>query len=141
MKLYLFGPITGHPDGNKAAFDEAAALLGREHFVYNPHDIDVEDGFEWLGTRCTPEEQAAAGFDLESAMRRHLRWITTHADGIVGLPGWQESSGSRREVLVAKTCGIPIYVLVDGDPTGELYEIDVLVAAQVNLSGWPAVAA
>lgn len=133
MKLYLFGPITGYPDGNKAAFDEAAAVLGREHFVYNPHDVDVEAGFDWAGTDCTVEEQAAAGHDLEATMRSHLRWITTSADAIVGLPGWQQSNGSRREVLVAATCGIPIYAYIDG----EIHEFHVSTNAQVNPIGWP----
>lgn len=132
MKLYLFGPMTGYEAFNMPAFDEAAALLRREHFVYSPHDVDRDDGFDWRGSDGDIEVSREAGFDLESAMRRHIRWISAHADGIVGLPGWQASSGSRREVLVAKTCGIPIYVLVDG----EMHEIN----AQVTPIGWPVAA-
>ena len=40
MRIYISGPMTGHPDNNIHAFNASALLLRKQgHFVINPHDF------------------------------------------------------------------------------------------------------
>lgn len=40
MRVYCSGPMTGHPDLNRPAFDAAERrLTAQGHFVINPHRI------------------------------------------------------------------------------------------------------
>lgn len=96
--IYLAGPMRGYEDFNFPAFDAAAAWLRDFGWVVlSPADRDRDHGFD--ETANTME-----GFDLEAAMRHDLTWVI-EADGIVLLPGWEESTGARIERLVAETCG------------------------------------
>jgi hypothetical protein len=109
---YLAGPITGQPDGNQDAFDEAADYLARcGYIVFNPIEHDRQRGFDWTGTNCTPADQAKAGFSTEAALRDDLDWITRFASHLVLLPGWSTSKGSLLEKQVAEACGIAILYL------------------------------
>ena len=90
IRVYVSGPVTGRPDGNRAAFDECAArlrALGFDPLV--PHEI-VPPG-------CS---------DWHEAMRHCMLWLPT-CDAAVFLPGWRLSRGSRVERKAAMACGLP----------------------------------
>ena len=72
--------------------------------AHNPARVDEEQfGFN---PDFTVEEQ---GFDLTAAMRRDLAFILSDdCDGVVVLPGWEQSVGARWEVGVAQTVGKPV---------------------------------
>lgn len=90
---YLSGPMTGLPDNNKPAFNEAARVLRKMgHFVINPAEM--------------PDD------DYEEMMARDINIITNtpHLDGLILLPGWEDSPGSLREREAAIEVGVKVFV-------------------------------
>lgn len=110
-RIYLFGPMRGYPDWNFPAFIAAAAQL-RElgHEVFSPAERDLADGFDGRGSG-TDAELDGKGFDLRAAMTADLTWIASVAEVLVGLPGWQRSSGALAEVCLAWALHIPVHEL------------------------------
>lgn len=96
-RLYLIGPVTGKPNDNREAFEEAAVRLEADGYIVNiPHDY-VNLGEDW-------------GF----CMRRSITAMLTidHSgasffDGIAMLDGWKNSRGAKIEKQVAEVLGIP----------------------------------
>ena len=90
LTIYISGPISGLPDGNRPAFAEMAALLRSKGWdVVNPHELfsaEVEESWE--------------GY-----MRKDLAALLT-CTHIVMLPGWEHSRGARLEKTVANAVGI-----------------------------------
>jgi hypothetical protein len=84
MRLYISGPMTGYPNHNFDAFNEAEkALVDAGFEVENPATKGVIDGWTW---------NQYLRYDLQKLV---------FCDGIALLPDWQNSRGARREVLVA----------------------------------------
>lgn len=84
MRVYISGPITGVPDGNKAAFKAAAVELeARGHDVVNPAELEVP-GWTW-----------------KDYLHHDLK-ILLKCDAIHMLPGWIKSKGARFEYMVAR---------------------------------------
>lgn len=97
--LYVAGPMTGYPEWNFPAFEEATEALREHGFeVVSPHEIDLEDGFDPLSD--------GVDFDLRSALERDVAEVLK-ADGLALLDGWEESSGATIEVLTASSKGAP----------------------------------
>lgn len=130
-RVYVSGPMTGLPQFNFPAFDDATAYLvaaGCE--VFSPADNDrkrlaevgIEDitsvhGFaegnvEWYNS--------AIDIDTESLFRDDFNYIVNEATHIVMLPGWELSTGARYERCLAEALGLEIVgaYVVDG-PTEE----------------------
>lgn len=83
MKLYIAGPITGVPDGNTPAFNEAAKQLREAGYdVSNPAD-------HGYGTRPWK-------WYMVKALKMML-----DCDAVALLPGYSNSKGARLEVQVA----------------------------------------
>lgn len=90
--LYVAGPMTGYPDYNYKAFNEAERWL-REHGyeVLNPTSNDIlKDGLEW-----------------DDALRRSIVQVI-QADGIAVLRNWQMSAGAALEVHIAHSLRVPV---------------------------------
>lgn len=99
MKLYLSGPMRGLAGLNFPAFHEAAALLrAAGHEVFNPAEQDEETGLD--GTEL-------AG--LRILLGADLAWITSRAEGLVVLPGWEKSLGATAETATAWALGLPVW--------------------------------
>ena len=89
--LYLSGPMTGLPEYNYPAFREASKELRSRGFeVFDPSEC-------FDGDQTLPKE---------TYMREDIRAIL-ECSIVVTLDGWENSSGARLEVEVAKACGIP----------------------------------
>lgn len=104
MKIYICGPITGHTDLNRPAFESAEKLLrDLGHDPVNPHKLC----FEIVDTFTGSEEEL-----WRECMKADVRELVT-CDGLVTLPGWLESRGAKVEVWLAKSLGIPVSSLAD----------------------------
>lgn len=92
MWLYLAGPITGMPDGNRSAFTAAADTLRHAGFgIVNPRELPHMPLTSWT-----------------LAMRLDLPMLML-CDGIALLPGWAESDGARMEHTIATRLGLPAH--------------------------------
>lgn len=110
MRIYVAGPMRGMPDGNTPAFTRAAAALrGQDHEVFSPAEQNTADGYDWTGTTHSESEMAEMGFDLRRSLAIDLGWICAEAEGVVVLPGWYKSRGSRAEVATAQALDIPVW--------------------------------
>jgi Asp-tRNA(Asn)/Glu-tRNA(Gln) amidotransferase A subunit family amidase len=93
MRLYISGPMTGFPDHNRAAFEEAAeALRAQGYEVVTPVDLDA-DKPEWFNGSTGWEVDDETYNDL---LERDVDEVAL-ADGIVFIPGWAKSGGAGRE--------------------------------------------
>lgn len=95
MRLQLLGPMTGLPECNYPAFNEAAARLrATGHTVWNPAESD----------------NGRRGRSWAWYMRQSLQALL-HADIAVLLPGWEHSRGAQLEVTTALRLGLPVIPL------------------------------
>lgn len=103
--LYLSGPMTGLPEHNFPAFDQATEVLVDTGFtVISPADLDREFGYEG--------EYEPTKLEVESMLRRDIEALL-ECDGIVLLNGWLKSEGARMEVTVAGSLNLDIYYYAD----------------------------
>ena len=91
MKPYICGPMSGYPDMNFPAFNEAAANLTTfGHEPQNPASYgDIAQPWEW-------NMKIAVGLLMGS-------------DSMVLLPGWEGSKGAVIEYDLARKLKYPIY--------------------------------
>lgn len=89
-KLYIAGPIAGHPDYREKFHELADRLTGWGYTVLNPAVLP-------------------AGMTRADYMRICLSMLDT-ADAAVRLPGWDRSGGALVEVAYAKYVGKPVVV-------------------------------
>ena len=111
MRVYIAGPIAGHPNGNADAFERAAIhhrALGCE--VVNPHEIAPHD-HEGTCPPGRPAGQTADGQDAAHTapcyMRADLAAMLT-CDAIYLLHGRERSQGATQELLAAQAAGLRI---------------------------------
>jgi hypothetical protein len=94
MRIYISGPISGKPDGNKPAFEHAAELIrSHGHDPVNPHDVCANIGKDAL---------------WHDYMRKDIKALLD-CDAIVMLPGWEDSRGACLEHLIAEELRIKEY--------------------------------
>lgn len=129
MRIYVSGPMTGHPDLNRPAFDAAAKRLREEgHFVINPHDFtpifgpsnELRRSFEELYLLL--DDVAMDEIDKALTMRvscladsvivAELAAVRS-CDAIFLLRGWNDSRGSKMELEVALKHNLKI--LIEGE--------------------------
>lgn len=97
-RTYLSGPMTGIPEFNYPAFNEAAKWLREQgHLVFNPAETFNGD--------TTKAWSYYMRVDIEAIME---------STEIRVLPGWESSAGAMLEVLIALAIGLPIRRL-DGE--------------------------
>lgn len=91
MKLYIAGPMTGLPDLNFPAFHaEAARLRAQAYEIVSPAELNPDHSMPWA-----------------ECMLRDLEALT-RCDGIVMLPGWEQSTGAQIERMWAMRLGLPV---------------------------------
>lgn len=126
MKLYLAGPMQGIPHFNFPLFNEIAARLRAVgHEVFNPAEKDIErhggiDISKGNETGNIVQSVTDHEFSLRDALAEDLHYICQHADGIVLLPGWEQSNGAFAEWATARALAKVydftfIYILKQGD--------------------------
>lgn len=102
MIAYIAGKMSGIPAYNFPAFDEARdGLRALGYDVISPADMDRAVGFDPF--ICHADKEF-----LEAAMRRDVEAVM-RADCIVMLPGWEDSTGAKAELALARWRHIPAY--------------------------------
>jgi hypothetical protein len=103
-RLYIAGPMSGYPEHNFPAFNQAAEQLRAAGYdVENPADTGLVDGWEWADY---------LRFDLPLMLK---------CDGVAALFGWQDSKGACLEVHVAEELGMPIRAVAWWVQQAEVY--------------------
>lgn len=122
-RVYIAGPMRGHPEYNFPAFDRAALQLKALGYdqIQNPAQNDRATGFNEQGL-TGHEDLTKHGFDLHQAIRRDLLIITGWATHIAMLCGWTSSPGARLELRVAMACGV---IRLDLQPDGSTIEYPI----------------
>ena len=108
-KVYLAGPMSGVPQFNIPAFDEAAVYLRSEHGVYvvSPAELDRTE----VRRAClmSPDGKMTAetggGETWGDFLARDVRLIADHCAGVVLMNGWEKSRGARLEAFVGLLTG------------------------------------
>lgn len=96
-RVYIAGPMRGHPAHNIPAFRRAAELFRANGFeVVSPVEVGEKLGGQDSGLRA------------EDFVRADLVEVLT-CDAIALLPGWEKSTGARCEATVAVTLGFTFY--------------------------------
>jgi len=91
MKVYIAGPINGKPDGNRAAFKDAATRIEAHGWTpVNPWDIPAENDHEY-------------GCYLRSDIVELM-----NCDAICFLDDWEQSKGASTEAHVAISIGLKV---------------------------------
>lgn len=120
MKIYLAGPMQGIPEFNFPMFNRVAAQLRAQgHEVFNPAEKDIErhGGVDISKGNVNGDIKQAQGeykFDLRQALCEDTNYICLHAEGIVMLPGWENSKGARAEHALANALGLTIMYFTAG---------------------------
>lgn len=100
MKIYIAGPMTGHQDFNRAAFNAEAERLQRYgHTVLNPATLP-------------------GGLELREYMDICFAMLRS-ADAILMLPGWQASSGATAEYHYAYQMKLSVFSTLNYPPVAE----------------------
>lgn len=135
MKLYLAGPMTGIPQFNFPAFDEAASnlrmVLGGDGVdVVSPAEIDdpATRAAALASKDGAPGSGTTSGETWGDFLSRDVKLVADEVDAVMVLPGWENSKGARLEVFVARSVGKPVYDYdrwskYDG-PDGEAHKFD-----------------
>ncbi len=108
MRWYLAGPMTGIPQHNIPAFDEAAIKLRSHGYdIISPAELDAELRPEFREQALADETGLVVpdGLSHGEVVARDVRMIADEADGIIFLPGWQKSKGARLEAYIALLYG------------------------------------
>lgn len=135
--FYIAGPMAGYEDFNFPAFFETEAQLKSLGFnVINPARLDEEQGF----IEGTDTENNIVPPDAHAQyMRRDLRAILS-ADALLLLAGWELSKGANTELFIARSFGMPVFVMsFAGFPKLSTqrpvwYTLDTMIADRVNLA-------
>jgi len=90
MKLYLAGPMTGIPEHNFPAFNEAAEELRQAGY-------DV----------VNPAEQGSNEASWAEYMKRDIP-LLLQCEAVATLPNWDASRGARLEVHIANALGMEV---------------------------------
>lgn len=113
-KVYLAGPMSNQPYFNfHKFFVVAKALRERGYVVFSPAEHDIERGGDFwshcpTGSAAELKVTNVPQINYRECMRTDLNWIIDNADGIVLLPGWENSKGAKTEKALAECLGLEI---------------------------------
>lgn len=104
MKIYVAGPMSGLPDFNFPAFENATKTLREQgHEVFSPAENDLKMWGDMTSVK--------ANANYRDCLRVDLNWILDHAEAIALLPGWEKSKGVAAERALAHALGLQVVYL------------------------------
>lgn len=96
MRVYLSGPITDIPQGNRPLFEsETARLRALGYDVVNPWELNPAEDADWMDCMLV---------DLPAVKSCHA---------IALLPGWIFSNGAQMEYITARKYGLVVLHAAD----------------------------
>ena len=114
--MYVSGPMSGKPDFNAAAFEDARRIgQAAGHVMLIPADGESYTDMEAEMLEATPENRA-------KWMRKDFKLILS-ADVVWVLDGWRKSEGARDEVRMAQVLGLPVISVVTGMPIDDRMKV------------------
>lgn len=132
VRIYIAGPMTGHPQFNIPAFDAMARMLRKQvsgpkvrtFDVVSPAELDGEDiRAHLLQSRTGDPADLPPGMTWGDFLARDVKLIAdTGVQAIVTLDGWETSRGARLETFVGHLAGCKI---VKGEVTWDGYHISL----------------
>ena len=107
-RLYISGPVTGKPNDNRKAFEEARRELRHWYMVSIPHEyVDAETTHE--------EAMAILLHQLTDRTYSYRKGKCANLyDGVALLPGWEQSEGARLERAVPRRAASRARPLMSG---------------------------
>lgn len=113
MRVYIAGPMTGHPDYNRDGFEKGVAFCEEQGWIaINPWGVNAlhEDKCP-AGPKFTYENET---HPWECWLKASLRQMLTCQE-ILMLPGWEQSRGASIEHHLAESVGMRVwYMSYDG---------------------------
>jgi hypothetical protein len=111
-KYYIAGPMGGLPKFNYPAFDEAATAvraLGLE--ALSPAEMDDPETRKLALASETGDLNTFDGPETwGDFLSRDVKIVADICDGVVLLPGWENSRGARLECFIALTVQKPVFL-------------------------------
>ena len=116
MKWYLAGPMTGIPQFNIPAFDEATGTLRSQGYdIVSPAERDTYETRKGALASCNGDHADLSGAETYGDMlSRDMKILADEVDGIVFLPGWEKSRGAKTEAYIALVMGLKFGTYRDG---------------------------
>lgn len=103
-RVYLSGPITGLPNGNKEAFQAYEDRFVNMQFeVVNPHKLHTEE-----------QEKT---FEWSDFMKSDIKALLD-CQVVAMMPGWEKSKGANIEIYIARNLNIPV---INADTLNEVF--------------------
>lgn len=108
-RIYIAGPMSGHPQFNVPAFLGAQEeLLERGFDAILPVDMDIPSERKQL--LASKDGSEAGPRSWATLLSEDLKLIgDTGVEGIVVLPGWQYSKGAKLETYFGRLLGLAIH--------------------------------
>lgn len=106
MRIYVSGGMTGWPNWNAEAFDEAdQALTAQGHDVTTPIELDRQRNVELVTDGWTMGDE-----EYEGLLDVDLGLISKdNFDAVVFVRGWEQSGGAGREGRKAIDAGLKLF--------------------------------
>lgn len=117
MKWYLAGPMTGIPQFNIPAFDEAAETLRSQGFeIISPAERDTyETRKAALGSATGDHSDLSVAETYGDMLARDMKIIADEIGGMIFLPGWHKSRGAKTEGYLALAFDRKFGLYIDGE--------------------------
>jgi hypothetical protein len=110
--VYIAAPMRDVPEYNFPAFDEAEAWLEKDFAeqgalwtIVSPANIDRSRGISDTSGVGTP-----TGLEVFQGCMKIDLAIVAGAAAVLLLKGWENSEGANREVFVANSCGVQLWI-------------------------------
>ena len=116
MKWYLAGPMTGIPQFNIPAFDEAAETLRKQGItIVSPAERDTYETRKGALASLNGDHADLSGAETYGDMlSRDMKILADEVDGVIFLPGWEKSRGAKTEAYIALVMGLKFGTYRDG---------------------------
>ena len=102
--VYISGPITGMPEGNKQAFKDAEEYLTELGYLcINPRHLEIPFCLKWEGRNPCKDINKKGGERLWDLMMKRSLAEMMECNSVALLEGWEQSKGA---VIEYQLCGI-----------------------------------